>query len=154
MENNTNEIPEITMELAEKTLENVFNACNIEPNKTPISKLLDEQKNILRFRQAIIYLSVFGLVLLVLSPLAFIRPYLQISTSHIDQQKITMEIQTSKIIPALSVQATINGKPITVTKVSNSLYLADITENGEFKAMVTGLNFQTSDKKAAVSNLD
>lgn len=154
MENNTNEIPEITMELAEKTLENVFNACNIEPNKTPISKLLDEHKYTMRFHQSIIYLSVFALVLLVLSPLAFIRPYLQISTSHIDQNKITMEIQTSNIIPASSVQATINGKPITVTKISDSLYRADITENGEFKVIVTGLNFQTSDKKAVISNLD
>lgn len=154
MENNTNEMPKITMELAEKTLENVFNACNIEPNKTPISKLLEEQKNIQRFHQSIIYLSVFALVLLVLSPLAFIRPYLEISPSSIDQNKITMKIQTSKIIPAASVQATINGEPITVTKISDSLYLVDITENGEFKATVTGMNFQTSYETATISNMD
>lgn len=154
MENNTNEIPEITMELAEKTLENVFNACNIEPNKTPISKLREEQKYTMRFHQSIIYLSVFALVFLLLSPLAFIRPYLEISTGSIDQNKITMKIETSKTIPASSVQATINGAPIIVTKISDSLYLTEITENGEFKAIVTGLNFQTSYKTATISNLD
>lgn len=154
MENNTNDKPEMTMELAEKTLENVFSACNIEPNKTPISKLLDEHKNIMRFHHSIIYLSVLALLLLALSPLAFIRPYLDISTSHIDQDKIIMKIQTSQIIPAVSVQATINGQPMAITKVTDSLYLAEITENGEFKAIVTGLNFQTSHQTATISNID
>lgn len=38
------EIPDIPIELAEKILTNVFNECNKEPNKTPISVLMRKHK--------------------------------------------------------------------------------------------------------------
>lgn len=150
----SNEIlPDIPIDQAEKTLENVFNACNKEPNKTPLTVLMAEHKNIMRFHRAIISLCVIGLVFLVICPLSFIRPQFSLNTQSINPNMITMNIEVSKLTKPVSVDATINNQPLPVKKISDSLYLVEITDNGELEVIVTGFNFQQSLKTSSISNL-
>lgn len=86
------EIPDIPIDLAEKILTNVFNECNKEPNKTPISVLMRKHKNRMRFHHTIISLRIIGLVFVLLCLLAFIRPQFSLSTQSIKQNKIDIHM--------------------------------------------------------------
>lgn len=135
-------IPDIPIDLAEKILKNVFYECNKEPNKTPISVLMREHKKIMSFHYIIISLGMIALVLVLLCSLAFIHPQFSLNTQSINQNKITMSIEVLKISNPSSVDETINNVPIPVKKVSDSLYLVGINDNGELKVIVTGFNHQ------------
>nr|WP_320025567.1 hypothetical protein [uncultured Acetobacterium sp.] len=147
------QLPDIPIDQAEKTLENVFNACNKEPNKTPLTMLMVEHKNIMRFHRAIISLCIIGLVFLIICPLSFIRPQFSLNTQLINQNMITMNIEVSKIMKPVSIDVTMNNKPLPIKKVSDSLYLVEITDNGELEVIVTGFNYQQSLKTSTISNL-
>ncbi|MBC3797268.1 hypothetical protein [Acetobacterium tundrae] len=149
----SNELPDIPPELAQKTLDNVFNACNVEPNKTPIPVLTAERKNIKRFHRSIVNLSIIAIIFLLLSPLAFIRPQFNLATESVSQNSIILNIEVSQFAKPISVNATINNETIPVTKISDTLYSVKVTDNGELNVMVTGLNYQITTKTAHISNL-
>jgi hypothetical protein len=97
------EIPDIPIDLAEKILKNVFNECNKEPNKTPISVLMRKHKNSMRFHLIIISLCIIGLVFVLLYLLAFIRPQFSLNTQSVNQNMITMSIEVPEITNPCSV---------------------------------------------------
>lgn len=151
--NNEHELDEAT---ASQMLENIFNACEMEPNSVPLS-ILTSYSN---YRQARYRLQKVLLIIMIiifcLMPFLFLTPKLQIEQSEQNTKKgkPAYVLNVDTLIPVSHITASINGQNISVYETDVNHYTIQPTQNGKLEIVVTLKNHQYSTLTYDVSGVD
>lgn len=147
--------PELDEKTASQMLENIFDACEVEPNSVPLSVLTSysnyrRERFLLQRALLVIIMLFFCLV-----PLLFITPDIQLSlkeesTNH----KPAYELVVDTFIPVSRITATINGSNVPVYEVADKTYSIEPTLNGTMTVTVTLKNRQFSSVTSEVTGVD
>ncbi len=143
----------ITPELADQMLQNIFEACDFEPNTIKLEDL-ETYSNYRSDRFAIRKILVIAmLVLFFLVPVLFISPHIT-SVNQTTDASPTYNISVDSLLPVTSVRATINGKDAPVYETQKHVYTIQPGEEGTMYVTVTILNHQYVQKKIKVTDVD
>lgn len=147
---------ELDEETASQMLENIFNACEVEPNSVPLSVLTSYSN----YRQARYRLQKILLIIIIilfcLMPLLFLTPKLDMkqSVQNNKKGKKTYIVDVDSFIPISHITANIDGQNISVYETSGSQYTIEPTRNGKMTIVVTLKNRQYSTLTYDVSGID
>ena len=132
------DIPALDSKTANQLLNNVFNACDMEPSTIPVEVLEDwgnYKKTTFGFGRTLAYLCT---LLLILMPLLFIKPTIIAERTKVDSaQSAVYNIRVKTLLPIREVTADLDGHPI-----------------GTLTIHAEGMNAQTSLRSYKVSSLD
>jgi hypothetical protein len=148
--------PELDADTAALMLENVFEACDREPNSIPLSVLMS-YSNYRRERfilQKILLLLVFLLFCHV--PFLFVAPSFSVSNSNIGTQKDPIYEVTvnNSMFPVKRVTATMGGHNIPIYETDDHVYQVEPEANGELIITVTLSNNQENSLSILVEDVD
>lgn len=148
-------VPELDEKTASQMLENIFNACEVEPNTVPLP-VLTSYSNYRRERFLLQkVLLVIILLFFCLVPLLFIAPDMKLNLK--DQGtggKPAYELVVDTFIPVSRITANIGGSNIPVYEVSDKTYSIEPTLNGTMTVTVTLKNRQFASITCEVSGVD
>ena len=149
--------PELRMEDMSRILNNVFEACKLEPTNVPLESVVAYTKyRQERFTiQKTIALIVFILFLMV--PFLFIAPKFSLAdnSEEADQTKLQVYINVENISPIRSITAEMNGYDLTVYEGEEGhVYTVQPTENGSLNVRVTLFNGQYNEESIEISGVD
>lgn len=140
---------------ASQMLDNIFHACEVEPNSVPLSVLTSYSN----YRTARYQLQkgLLGIVILLfcLMPLLFIQPKLSIdasATAPLGKPAYTLTVDTW--IPIRKITASINGTAMPVYESGSHVYSIEPTQNGELVITVVLKNNQIQTMNYTVSGVD
>jgi hypothetical protein len=157
LENTTSmtDIPPLDTETANQLLNNVFSACDMQPNTIPI-EVLESWGNYKKPRfQIAKKITYFMLVILILLPLMFFKPTIVADRSEIGTtDAVTYEISIKTLLPISSVTAALDGEPVTLYTEDMRHYTAKLTKNGTFEITAVSFNGQTVTRTYTVSQID
>lgn len=143
----------ISQELADQMLQNIFEACNVEPNTIRLEDL-ETYSNYRRDRFALRKILIrIILVLFLLVPVLFISPKI-VAVQQTADQSPTYNVSVESVLPVLSVKASINGKDVPVYEKQRRVYTLEPGEEGTMNVTVTILNHQYIQKKIKVTAVD
>lgn len=149
------DIPALDSKTANQLLNNVFNACDMEPSTIPVEVLEDwgnYKKTTFGFGRTIAY---FCTLILILLPLLFIKPTIIAERTKVDSaQSATYNVRVKTLLPIREVTADLDGHPVALTKKDTHTYTAEVTSNGVLTIHVEGMNAQSSIRSYKVSSLD
>ena len=149
------DIPALDSKTANQLLNNVFNACDMEPSTIPVEVLEDwgnYKKTTFGFGRTLAYLCT---LLLILMPLLFIKPTIIAERTKVDSaQSAVYNIRVKTLLPIREVTADLDGHPVALTKKDTHTYTAEVTSNGTLTIHAEGMNAQTSLRSYKVSSLD
>lgn len=149
------DIPALDSKTANQLLNNVFNACDMEPSTIPVEVLKDwgnYKKTTFGFGRTLAYLCT---LLLILMPLLFIKPTIIAERTKVDSaQSAVYNIRVKTLLPIREVTADLDGHPVALTKKDTHTYTAEVTSNGTLTIHAEGMNAQTSLRSYKVSSLD
>lgn len=146
-------------ELDEKTasqmLENIFDACEVEPNSVPLSVLTSysnyRRERFLLQRILLVFIMLFFLLL----PLLFIAPDIQLTRKGGSAKgNPTYEVAVHSLIPVSRVTADINGNNVPVYEVAGGTYSIEPKQNGTLRVTVTLKNQQYTAVTRKVTGVD
>lgn len=149
--------PQLSDDMANKLLANVFDACEAEPNTIPLEKLASyseyrRERYSLQKTILIIVIIIFCLL-----PMCFVSPRFTIEKiSPEDADYPTYEIKVSdSIIPVSLVSATLDGRSIPVYETGSRIYNVTPTDNGLLNVYVRLANrqYNYSDELAECGNV-
>lgn len=148
--------PKLDDETAAVMLENIFEACDKEPNTVPLSVLLsysNYRKDRFILQKALLLL-VFLLFCMV--PFLFVPPAFDVNASNIGSNRDPIyEIRvTTSLIPVDRVTATMGGHNIPVYETDNHVYQVQPEANGELLITVTLSNHQSNTHSIIVEDVD
>ena len=136
--------PQLSNDVANKLLANVFDACETEPNTVPLEKLASysEYRRERYSLQKVILIII--LIIFCLLPMCFVSPGFTIEKiSEEDADYPTYEIKVSEsIVPVALVSATLDGRSIPVYETGSRTYNVTPTDNGLMKVYVRLINRQ------------
>lgn len=148
--------PQLNDETAAVMLENIFDACDKEPNSVPLSVLMSysnyrKERFIL---QKILLIAVFLLFLLI--PFLFVPPVFSVETvASSGQYDPVYEVTVStSLIPVDRVTATLGGHNVPVYETANHVYQIEPAANGELVVTVALANHQTNQQSFVISDVD
>ena len=147
--------PRLSDDTATKLLQNVFTACQQEPNTVPLPKLVSysEYRKERYLLQKILLIAV--LVIFMLLPMFFITPKFEVEKVSPDSDPYpTYNITLLNKLPVSSVAASIEGEGLVVSEVSENVYCVMPTKNGTLKVMVRLLNRQYKVLELEVTGID
>ena len=147
--------PELDESAASQMLENIFDACEVEPNTVPLSVL----KSYSNYRRERFLLQKVLLVIILfffcMVPLFFIAPNMQlILKDHGTNGKPAYELVVDTFIPVSRITASIGGSNIPVYEVADKTYSIEPTLNGTMTVTVTLKNRQFASITCEVSGVD
>ncbi len=149
------DIPALDPKTANQLLNNVFNACDMEPSTIPVEVLEDwgnYKKTTFGFGRTLAYLCT---LLLILTPLLLIKPTIIAERTKVDSaQSAVYNIRVKTLLPIREVTADLDGHPVALTKKDTHTYTAEVTSNGTLTIHAEGMNAQTSLRSYKVSSLD
>ena len=148
--------PELDEKTAEIMLENVFYACDVEPNTVPLSVLMS-YSNYRKDRfllQKVIFFIVF--ILFCLLPLLFIPATFTVEASATGTRNDPIyEVHvTTPLIPVDRVTASIGGHYIPVYEIDTHVYQIELDANGDMEITVFLKNKQINTFTLTVSTVD
>ncbi len=148
--------PKLDADTAAVMLENIFEACDREPNTIPLSVLMS-YSNYRRERfilQKVLLVLVFLLFCLV--PFLFVPPSFSVNNTNIGTQKDPLyEVTvTSSLVPVKRVTATLGGTYIPIYETANHVYQVSPEANGELVITVTLANNQVNSQSILVEDVD
>jgi len=136
---------------AHQILSNVFRACGTEPNSVPLSSIF-EYSNYRKQRFALQRTAIYAvLAVFLLLPVLFITGTI---IWTLNQPGSTYTIAADSIIPADSVNATIDGHSVAATLQEDGTYLLTPTRNGTMTITITLKNRQEITAEVPVSSVD
>ena len=148
-------IPTLSEDAAQKLLENVFTACEKQPNTVPLSAL-ESYSEYMREKfslQKIILIVV--LVIFLALPACFIAPKFTVTKISEDDARLPKyEIVVKGKFPIWRVNAEIDGHNITVYETGQRTYTVEPTINGVMNVRVNLINRQYNDETVIVSGID
>lgn len=136
---------------AHQILSNVFHVCDIEPNSVPLSSIFEYsnyRKQRFVFHRTTIY-TVLAVFLLL--PVLFITGTIIWTLNRPDS---TYTVTTDSIIPADSVNATIDGHSVAATLQDDGTFLLSPSRNGLMTITLTLKNRQEITTEVNVSSID
>ncbi len=150
-----NRVPELSQDLASQMLQNIFEACQTEPNSIPLDVLIsysNYRKERFAFQK---YILIATLILFALVPFLFIYP----------DFTVTLDTETSSYppvytfaldtpFPAKSVMAELNGKSVPVSQTERQTFSIEPTENGVMQVSVTLINNQVHTETIEIDTID
>lgn len=152
---NQSEIPELDPQTANQLLNNVFDACNMEPSSIPVEVLEswgNYKKPPLDFGRTISYVF---FILIILLPLWFFHPSISANRINIDTTKDAVyDISVQTLLPLRSVSVTLNGEPVSVQHTSAKHFTATASENGTLTVTATTYNGQSTVQNYEVTHID
>lgn len=149
------EIPALDIQTANQMLNNVFTACDMNPNTIPVEVLEswgNYKKNNFHIGRVITYVCT---ILLILLPLLFIRPSIVAKRTEVSSASNAIyHIDLKTLLPIREAHAELDGHPISLVKTGSRSYTAEITQNGSLTLTATSINGQTVTRTYQVSHLD
>lgn len=152
---NNAEIPTLDTQTANQLLNNVFNACDMDPSSIPV-EVLESWGNYKKpsFSLGRFFAYIFT-ILLVLLPLMFIHPTIIAERKNVKSAtNAVYDIELKTLLPIRDASADLDGRPIALTKNGSHSYSAEITQNGTLTITATSVNGQTVTRTYQVSHLD
>lgn len=147
--------PELDENTASQMLENIFTACDVEPNSVPLS-VLSSYSNYRRERfllQRILLIII--LIFFCLVPLFFIAPDLSLDLkSGAPTGEPAYELIVDTFLPVSRITATIDGRNVSVYETADKTYSIEPTLNGTMTVTVTLKNKQASTITYDVTDVD
>ena len=150
------DIPALDEQFAKQMLENIFEACDMEPNTIPL-EVLSSYSNYRRERFALQKLIlIVMMVLFLLLPVLFIAPKVTIQeTSTGTSTDPIYELNVSSVFPPVSrVTATIDGRNVPVYETGTRQYSIEPTVNGSMTITVVLSNRQYVTEQVEVTGID
>lgn len=147
--------PELDESTASQMLENIFDACEVEPNTVPLS-VLTSYSNYRRERFLLQkVLLVIILLFFCLVPLLFIAPDIDLNLRDQGTNgKPAYELVVDTFIPVSRITATIGSSNVPVYEVADKTYSIEPTLNGTMTVTVTLKNHQFASVTCEVSGVD
>lgn len=155
MKKNKQTEPTLSQEAAGQMLNNVFEACDYEPNRVPIEVLQSyshyrRERNILQ--KAIIVLVA---LLFLMLPILFITANVEVSwVEGTPPGSPIVQVMAKSIIPVESVVATMGDYTLEVYQVSEGIYQIHPNANGTLLVTVTLANKQFTEHTVQVEGVD
>lgn len=151
----TNTLPELDMDQASRILENVFDVNQVEPNSIPL-EVLTSYSNYRKERfslQRMIIVIIMTLFLLM--PVLFIPADFTLKIDgNSDTVNPTYTLEITSPMPVKRINASINGRNVSVYETGSQIYSIEPTINGRMTVTVTLLNNQTTTRYVDVANID
>ncbi len=151
---NDNSIPELSIEDMTRILDNVFEACQIEPVQVPLESVVSYTKyRMERFSiQKTIALIAFVLFLLV--PALFIAPRFSVAGIDSPNGAETVQIRLDNLAPVRSITAVIDDVSMPVNDKGSHIYTVQPAKNGTMYITVTLFNGQQNTQEYTVLEAD
>ena len=150
---NTNENEAITTDVAAQMLQNIFDACDVEPNTISLEDLVS-YSNYRRDRYKVRKILVIVImVLFLLLPFMFISPKIT-GIAQTQDVSPTFKMSVESILPIKSVTATIDGENVPVYETQTRQYSIEPGKEGTMTVTVKLINGQYVTKKVKVTNVD
>lgn len=146
-------MPELSQEVAEQMLSNIFEACDYEANLVPMEVLVSYTK----YRRERHFLRWILLVLVVLFwmvPVLFVTPKAQLSLQQQKPGSPVVALETSSWLPIHQVSATVSGVRIPVYQMGSGSYQIVPDRNGLVTVRVTLANRQYTEVSCQVTEVD
>lgn len=147
--------PVLDEKTASQMLENIFDACEVEPNSVPLSVLTSysnyrRERFLLQRLLLVIIMLFFCLV-----PLLFITPDIQVNSQDSGPKgKPSYELAVNSLIPVSRITATVDGNHVPVYEVGDKTYSVEPTSNGTMTVTVTLKNRQFATESFNVTGAD
>lgn len=147
--------PALSEALADRMLENIFDACQAEPNTIPLKTLISYTRyRRERFSFQKILLVVI-LLLFCLLPLLFLYPGVSLQLQPTDTPWLpTYRIDVDTLLPVSSVYAEVDGARLLVAAAGENTYSVEPRANGTLSVTVTLINNQYQTVTVPVSDVD
>lgn len=152
---NSTEIPQLDAQTANQLLNNVFEACDMEPSSIPVEVLEswgNYKKPAFDFGKLVSYVF---LVLLILLPLLFFHP--NIATKRVNVESAsdaTYDIHIQTLLPVTNVSASLNDEPVALISKGSKEYTTTLTKNGTLTITAKTFNGQETTRTYEVTHLD
>lgn len=149
------ELPDLDVQTANQLLNNVFDACEMEPNSIPVEVLEswgNYQKPSFDLARTVTY---FFLLVIILLPLLFFHP--TISAKRINMDSATdavYDISISSFLPVAVVSADLDGKPVSLQQKNKHDYTLTLTTNGTLSVTAVSMNGQETTETYEIAHLD
>lgn len=148
-------IPVLDEKTAGQMLQNIFDACEVEPNSVPLS-VLTSYSNYRRER-FLLQRLLLGIIMLCfcLVPLLFITPDMQLNLQDSGVKgKPSYVLAVNSLIPISRITATVDGRYVPVYEIGNKTYSVEPVSNGTMIVTVTLKNHQFSSESFNVTGVD
>lgn len=142
-------------QVANQMLDNVFSSCGQEPNTVSLEVLVSYSNY--RKERFIMQRGLIAavLTLFLLLPILFITAAMIITVRNPEQPyNPEYEVKVEGRMPISSLNALIDGRPVTVTETGDREYLLQPTRNGIMIVTVTLINRQMTSEEVVVSTVD
>ena len=152
---NSAEIPPLDAQTANQLLNNVFEACDMEPSSIPV-EVLESWGN---YKKPAFdlgkFISYTFIVLLILLPLLFFHPNISAKRVNVESATdATYNISVETLLPVNNVNATLNGEPVALIEKGSKEYTTTLTKNGTLTITATTFNGQKATRTYEVTHLD
>lgn len=152
---NKRSTPELDERIASQMLENIFDACNVEPNSVPLS-VLTSYSNYRRER----FLLQRGLLVVIMLffcffPLLFMTPNISLKLrSEEFKSRPVYELTLDTSMPVSRITAVVDGSNVPVYETADKTYSIEPNLNGTMTVTVTLKNKQYTSTVVEVSGVD
>lgn len=147
--------PELSDDAAQKLLNNVFDACNREPNNVPLEALesYSEYRREKYSFQKILLIVILAIFMLL--PFCFICPELSVEKISTDDASLPQyRITVDGWFPIKLVSGQLNGRNINVYETGERTFVVQPVENGTMDINVRLINRQYDDATVEVAGID
>ena len=140
---------------AQKLLANVFDACEMEPNSIPLSKLRsysEYRRERYSFQKTLLIII---LVIFAMLPLCFIYPDFTVTDiTPAGSSEPLYEIEVNSSLPVRLVAASIDGHALHVTETGDRVFQVSPDRNGRMKVKVSLANGQYAVRELEIADID
>ena len=147
--------PALSEALAGRMLENIFDACQAEPNTIPLKTLISYthyRRERFSFQKILL---VVILLLFCLLPFLFLYPTVSLRLQPSATPWLpTYRIDVDTLLPVSSVYAEVDGARLLVTAAGDQTYTVEPRANGTLSVTVTLINNQYQTVTIPVSGID
>lgn len=145
--------PQLDIDDANKILQNIFEANQIEPSTIPLD-IFAAYNNYRRKRFSLKKLFIIIIIILVLLlPLLFTVPSFSIDLTEAETNPV-YQIKVNSFLPVKRVTASVNGHNIPVYETDSHLYSIEPDRNGRMTVTAVLINRQKTTHYIDVSNVD
>lgn len=147
--------PALSDRLAERMLEHIFDACQVQPNTIPLKTLIsysNYRRERFSFQKSLL---VAILLLFCLLPFLFLYPEVRLQEQTGGSSLLPVyRISVDTLLPVSSVRATLDGDPLLVSAAGDRSYTVQPHANGTLAVTVTLVNNQYQRVTVPVSCVD
>ena len=155
LNNKASDIPPLDQQTAGQLLNNVFSACDMQPNSIPIDTL-ESWGNYKRPPFEPLRKAAFIIIILLLFlPFMFFKPSIVAERTNIDgNQSAQYNVEIKTIVPVSLVSASLDGTPVPLKAENSKHYTVELQDNGTLEIVAATINGQTAKRQFKVAHID